>query len=175
MASQKTVGVLLFEGFELLDVFGPLEAWGMHAEIPGACTIVTAAERAGAVKSAQGPRAIADYALADCPRIDVILVPGGIGTRHEVKNATLLDWLRRRAAEAEIVTSVCTGAALLARWTARRAPRDLQQAFVQMGDRTGSGGGMGKAGAMGRGRQVRDFIGSLGRHRHDAGFDREAL
>jgi putative intracellular protease/amidase len=115
MASQKTVGVLLFEGFELLDVFGPLEAWGMHAEIASGCTIVTAAEAAGAVKSAQGPRAMADHALADCPPIDVILVPGGIGTRREVHNAPLLEWLRRRAAEAEIVTSVCTGAALLAR------------------------------------------------------------
>jgi transcriptional regulator GlxA family with amidase domain len=115
MASQKTVGVLLFEGFELLDVFGPLEAWGMHAEIANGCTIVTAAEAAGAVNSAQGPRAIADYSLADCPRIDVMLVPGGIGTRREVNNAPLLEWLRRRAAEAEIVTSVCTGAALLAR------------------------------------------------------------
>jgi putative intracellular protease/amidase len=84
MASQNTVGVLLFEGFELLDVFGPLEAWGMHAAAGGACTIVTAAEKAGAVKSAQGPRAIADYTLTDCPRIDVMLVPGGIGTRREV-------------------------------------------------------------------------------------------
>ena len=111
MASQKTVGVLLFEGFELLDVFGPLEAWGMHAEIAGACTIVTAAEKAGAVKSAQGPRAMADYSLADCPRIDVMLVPGGIGTRREVQNAPLLEWLRQRAAQAEIVSSVCTGAA----------------------------------------------------------------
>jgi transcriptional regulator GlxA family with amidase domain len=114
MASHKTIGVLLFEGFELLDVFGPLEAWGMHAEA-GGCSIVTAAETAGAVKSAQGPRAMADHALADCPRIDVILVPGGKGTRREVSNASLLGWLRRRADEAEIVTSVCTGAALLAR------------------------------------------------------------
>jgi transcriptional regulator GlxA family with amidase domain len=115
MASQNTVGVLLFEGFELLDVFGPLEAWGMHAAAGGACTIVTAAEKAGAVKSAQGPRAIADYALTDCPRIDVMLVPGGIGTRREVCNDAVLGWIRKRAAEAEIVTSVCTGAALLAR------------------------------------------------------------
>ena len=115
MASHKTVGVLLFEGFELLDVFGPLEAWGMYAQIAGACTIVMAAQEAGAVKSAQGPRAVADYALAECRRIDVILVPGGIGTRREINNVSLLEWLRRRAAEAEIVTSVCTGAALLAR------------------------------------------------------------
>ncbi|MGZ6227539.1 MAG: DJ-1/PfpI family protein [Candidatus Binataceae bacterium] len=114
MASQKTVGVLLFEGFELLDVFGPLEAWGIHAQAGGACTIVMTAEEAGAVKSAQGPRAMADYALADCPPIDVMLVPGGIGTRREVNNTRLLEWLVRRAAEAEIVTSVCTGAALLA-------------------------------------------------------------
>src|SRR6185437_4204601 len=113
MTSQRTVGVLLFEGFELLDVFGPLEAWGIHAAA-GGCSIVMAAEKAGAVKSAQGPRAIADYALADCPPIDVILVPGGIGTRREVANAALLEWLARRAAAAEIVSSVCTGAALLA-------------------------------------------------------------
>ena len=115
MASQKTVGVLLFEGFELLDVFGPLEAWGMHAEINRTCTIVVAAEKAGAVKSAQGPRAIADYALADCAQIDIMLVPGGVGTRREVNNVRLLEWLVQRAAEAEIVSSVCTGAALLAR------------------------------------------------------------
>jgi transcriptional regulator GlxA family with amidase domain len=115
MASHKTVGVLLFEGFELLDVFGPLEAWGMLAQISGTCTIVTAAENAVAVKSAQGPSAMADYAFAESPRIDVVLVPGGIGTRREVKNALLLEWLKQRAAHAEIVSSVCTGAALLAR------------------------------------------------------------
>ena len=115
MASRKTVGVLLFEGFELLDVFGPLEAWGIHAQAGGTCTIVMTAEAAGAVKSAQGPRAMADYALDDCPPIDVLLVPGGIGTRREVNNTKLLEWLVRRAAAAEIVTSVCTGAALLAR------------------------------------------------------------
>ncbi len=115
MTSDKVIGTLLFEGFELLDVFGPLEAWGIHAQAAGGLTIVTTAENAGAVKSAQGPRAIADCALADCPRIDVLLVPGGIGTRRAVGNGAMLDWLRRRADEAEIVSSVCTGAALLAR------------------------------------------------------------
>jgi transcriptional regulator GlxA family with amidase domain len=114
MESQKTVGALLFEGFELLDVYGPLEAWGMLAAA-GAWRIVTTAEKAGPVASAQGPHGVADHALADCPKLDVILVPGGMGTRSGVKNDALLDWLRRRAAQAEIVTSVCTGSALLAR------------------------------------------------------------
>ena len=91
----------------------------MLAEIAGACTIVTAAEKAGAIKSAQGPSAMADYALTDSPRIDVMLVPGGIGTRREVQNASLLKWLKQRVAQAEIVSSVCTGAALLARANVR--------------------------------------------------------
>jgi transcriptional regulator GlxA family with amidase domain len=105
---------LLFEGFELLDVYGPLEAWGMLAAA-GKWRIVSTAEKVGPVASAQGPRGVADHVLAECPKLDVILVPGGMGTRSGVKNAALLDWLRRRTAEAEVVTSVCTGSSLLAR------------------------------------------------------------
>ena len=88
---MKTVGALLFDGFELLDVFGPLEAWGMLA-MGGAWRIVTAAAKAGPVTSAQGPRALADTSLNDCPKLDVLLVPGGIGTRREVENEALLEW-----------------------------------------------------------------------------------
>jgi transcriptional regulator GlxA family with amidase domain len=114
MPSQRTVGALLFEGFEPLDVFGPLEAWGMLAA-EGEWKVVTIAESAGAIRSAQGPQAVADYALSDCPTLDVILVPGGIGTRKQVSNGVVIEWLKRRSGEAEVVTSVCTGAALLAR------------------------------------------------------------
>ena len=73
------------------------------------------AQHAGAVASAQGPSAIAGYGFAECPHLDIILVPGGIGTRREVENQTLGSWLRARAETAERVTSVCTGAAILAR------------------------------------------------------------
>jgi len=114
MTSPKTVGALLFEGFELLDVFGPLEAWGILGA-KGGWRVVTTAQSAGPVASAQGPRAIADYALDECPKLDVMLIPGGIGTRKAVDDTVLLDRLRRRSADARIVTSVCTGASLLAR------------------------------------------------------------
>src|SRR3989475_10858145 len=110
--AARPLGAVLFPGFELLDVFGPLEAFG---GLGGLFNVVTVAERAGPVASAQRVRAVADHGLADCPHLDVLLVPGGIGTREEVENRTLLDWLAQRAAQAEIVTSVCTGAALLAR------------------------------------------------------------
>ena len=108
----RTLGVVLFPGFELLDVYGPLEAFG---HLPEAFRIVQVAEQAGPVASAQGPRVVAEAALAGAPKLDWLLVPGGIGTRAEVDNAKLIDWLRTRAAAAERVTSVCTGAALLAR------------------------------------------------------------
>jgi transcriptional regulator GlxA family with amidase domain len=112
VAEPRTVGAVLFPGFELLDVFGPLEAYGI---IRGWFTLTLVAEQAGPVPSAQGPQAQAEHAFGDCPKLDVLLVPGGMGTRKEVGNIALLDWLVRRAAETEVVTSVCTGAGLLAR------------------------------------------------------------
>ena len=112
--AQRTLGAILFQGFELLDVFGPLEAWGMLAA-QGRCRVTTVAERAGPVASAQGPKAIAEFGFEDCPQLDLLLVPGGIGTREQVSNPLLLDWLKARAEKAEVVTTVCTGTAILAR------------------------------------------------------------
>jgi transcriptional regulator GlxA family with amidase domain len=112
MTTPRTLGVLLFPEFELLDVFGPLEVFGHAKDV---FRVQTVAERPGPVASAQGPRAIADHGLDDCPGLEILLVPGGMGTRREVDNARLIDWLAERARTAELVTSVCTGAALLAR------------------------------------------------------------
>jgi len=110
--AQQTVGVLLFPEFELLDVFGPLEAFGQARDF---FRVLTVAEHAGPVASAQGPRAIADHGLDDCPPLDILLVPGGMGTRREVGNRTLLDWIARQARRTPTTTSVCTGSALLAK------------------------------------------------------------
>jgi transcriptional regulator GlxA family with amidase domain len=76
--------------------------------------ILLVAAEAGPVASAQKLGAVADHGFADCPHLDVILVPGGMGTRNEVKNPAMLEWLRKRAADADAVTSVCTGSAVLA-------------------------------------------------------------
>ena len=111
---RRTVGVLLFPGFELLDVFGPLEAFGVRPAKPH-FEIVLVAEHQGPVDSAQGPKALADADLHDARRLDVILVPGGIGTRKEVEKPEVVQWIRQRSEAAELTTSVCTGAAMLAR------------------------------------------------------------
>jgi transcriptional regulator GlxA family with amidase domain len=114
MAEITTVAAILFPGFELLDVFGPLEAFGMLAEA-GKCKVVTVGEQGGAVASRQGPRTATDFSFANCPQLDQFLVPGGMGTRTAVASQRLLGWLCEHAASAQLVMSVCTGAALLAR------------------------------------------------------------
>ncbi|HXZ87861.1 MAG TPA: DJ-1/PfpI family protein [Candidatus Binataceae bacterium] len=114
MPTPRTIGFVLFEGFELLDVFGPAEAYGIR-DADGAFRLAMVAQQPGPVTSAQGPAAVAEYGFADCPHLDLLLVPGGIGTRREVENHLMISWLQERSRAAEIVTSVCTGAGLLAR------------------------------------------------------------
>ena len=111
-AAPRTVGIVLYEGFELLDVFGPAEMFGLSPDLFRLQMLATAA---GPVTSAQGPQALADVALADASGLDILLVPGGIGSRRAVEDTALLDTLRRLSDATAIVTSVCTGAALLAR------------------------------------------------------------
>ena len=112
MGSKRTLGVVLFEGFELLDVFGPLEMFGLAADH---FEIRLISESGGVVASRQGPKSICDDSFQSAPAIDVLLVPGGIGTRREVNNPVLLNWLKKRSQQAELVASVCTGSALLAK------------------------------------------------------------
>jgi transcriptional regulator GlxA family with amidase domain len=111
-ASQRTIGTILYPRFELLDVFGPLEAYGM---LPDRFRIVVVAEKAGPVASNQGPTTIAEFGFDDSPQLDILLVPGGLGTREELDNPRLLSFLKARTAKAEYATSVCTGSALYAR------------------------------------------------------------
>ena len=112
MGSKRTLGVVLFEGFELLDVFGPLEMFGLAADH---FEIRLISQTGGAVASRQGPKSVCDDSFQSAPAIDVLLVPGGIGTRREVNNPVLLEWLNERSKQAELVASVCTGSALLAK------------------------------------------------------------
>ena len=111
---KRTLGVLLFPGFELLDVFGPLEAFGIRPAQEHFETLLVA-EKVGAVESAQGPKAVAEADLDDSRPLDFILVPGGFGTRKEASNSQLLEWIVRQARDAERVMSVCTGAFILAK------------------------------------------------------------
>jgi len=118
--ATRTVGLLLFPEFEPLDAFGPVEAF-VIAEWPGArpgdprpFRVVAVAESLEPVAMRGGVRTVPDHDLAHAPPLDVLLVPGGPGTRTEYRNERLLTFIRRQAATVEVLCSVCTGAALLA-------------------------------------------------------------
>jgi transcriptional regulator GlxA family with amidase domain len=110
----RTVGLLLFPGFEPLDAFGPVEAFAV-AERDGAplFRIATVAERADPVAMRGGPRVIPDHTFEAAPPFEVLVVPGGPGTRSEYANPALRVFLVERAPRVEVLASVCTGAALL--------------------------------------------------------------
>ena len=113
----RNVGILLFPDVELLDFAGPYEAFtaanygGNGAKV---FEVFTVAEQPGELRVRAGLRVVPDYTLADVPKIDVLVVPGGQGTRREVNNPRLVGWIAEVAGRAELTTSVCTGAFLLA-------------------------------------------------------------
>jgi transcriptional regulator GlxA family with amidase domain len=111
-SSPIQAGAVLFENFELLDFFGPLE---MFSLLEGDAKITVLAEKAGPVKSVGGPSALAEAAMAGAVGFDVLLIPGGIGTRREMNNPKFLAELKRLAEASRIVATVCTGSLLLAK------------------------------------------------------------
>jgi len=119
-AARKRVGILVFPEVEVLDFCGPFEVFSVtrldearRREEPSPFEVLLVAEAPGPVTAIGGLRVLPDCTLDACPRLDVLVVPGGWGTRREVSNARLLDWIRTRAAEVETLASVCTGAMLL--------------------------------------------------------------
>jgi transcriptional regulator GlxA family with amidase domain len=110
----KHIGIILFPNFEDLDAIGPKEVFGMFAMASGGEWKVVLVSQDGApVRSFLGTSIEVDHSLDNCPALDVILLPGGMGTRTEAGNAKLIDFIRSQGHDAQWVTSVCTGAILL--------------------------------------------------------------
>lgn len=116
-AQPLKIGAVIFPGFELLDIYGPLEMFGVLKDrvLRDSITITMVAEQAGEVESAQGPKGLAESAFTEAGDFEILLVPGGPGTRTEIHNASLIDALRSLSAKARFVASICTGSALLAK------------------------------------------------------------
>ena len=110
---SPTIGLLCFDELEELDLIGPWEVLTSAVlGLPGA-RVVTIAERPEPVGCAKGLRLLPDHSFSDAPPLDVVLVPGGQGTRREIENPVLLEWLRKAGEGCTWVTSVCTGSLLL--------------------------------------------------------------
>jgi len=124
MARKTHVGILVFDDVEVLDFAGPFEVFSRTRTTPGLDSrrsddsapfrVFTVAPASGPIVATGGLEIVPHCDFASSPAIDVLVVPGGFGTRPLLQNAEVLDWLRRTAAGAQRVTSVCTGALLLA-------------------------------------------------------------
>ena len=113
MHQTRNVAVLLFDEFDLLDFSGPYEVFccANRGTCPRAFNLYTVAEEPNPDHG--GLSLAVHYSLDDCPQPDILVIPGGYGTRKLVSNARIIDWIKRNAAGAELVLSVCTGALLL--------------------------------------------------------------
>lgn len=113
---KRSIAIVLFDVVEELDFVGPWEIFTYARQLePETCDVFTVSERGGEVRCAKGLRVLADHSFETAPRADVILVPGGMGTRTEVDNPRIVEYIRRSAVSAELTTSVCTGSFLLER------------------------------------------------------------
>jgi transcriptional regulator GlxA family with amidase domain len=118
MTRLKT-GILVFPDVEVLDFCGPFEVFSVtrldgtsrRAEL-SPFDVFLVAESTAPVKAAGGLRVTPDHSFCSCPPLDILVVPGGWGTREQVNNPPVIDWIRSQAG-ARLVTSVCTGSFLL--------------------------------------------------------------
>lgn len=114
---MKTIGILLFDDVELLDFAGPYEVFSVANELNnfGLFNVFTISETGKAIRSVHGMKVLPDYSISNCPAIDILLIPGGEGTKKVIGNALLLEWIQAVCEKSEITFSVCSGARVLAR------------------------------------------------------------
>jgi len=113
---MRNLGIYLFENVELLDLAGPYEVFSVTSELNNyeLFRVFTVAEKMLPVRTVNGLSLVPDHSLVDHPSIDVLVIPGGVGIRKEIRNGRILDWIRPIIGSSEITMSICSGAMMLA-------------------------------------------------------------
>jgi transcriptional regulator GlxA family with amidase domain len=119
------VGIFIFDGVEVLDFAGPFEVFSRTRLVPGIDSrrdersapfdVFTVAPQTEPVTATGGLRVLPHHGFSSHPPIDILILPGGFGTRALLEQPSACEWIRRQAATAQRVASVCTGSLLLAR------------------------------------------------------------
>lgn len=114
---RRTTAILVFENVELLDFAGPFEVFSLTDELSekNSFRVFTVAETPGTIRTNNGLKIVPEHTFESSPVPDLLIVPGGFGTRALLNKASVIEWIRVAAKRAEIVASVCTGSLLLAK------------------------------------------------------------
>jgi transcriptional regulator GlxA family with amidase domain len=109
--------MVIFDEVEVLDFCGPFEVFSTTGGRQGLTPfdVYTVSEKGERVKARGGLSVNPDYSFENCPGPDILLIPGGAGTRREMNSSTTLNWIRCKARGAELILSVCSGALVLAK------------------------------------------------------------
>ncbi|MBN1798589.1 MAG: DJ-1/PfpI family protein [Spirochaetales bacterium] len=114
---MKNIGILLFDNIDLLDITGPYEVFSLARteDNQNIFKLSTVAQTKQAISTWSGFNITPVYCFSDFPKPDILFVPGGIGTRTEIGNNALIQFIKDIYPHIELVISVCTGALLLAK------------------------------------------------------------
>jgi transcriptional regulator GlxA family with amidase domain len=117
MSTGKTLGILIFDEVEVLDFCGPFEVFSVANRLmeKPALQVMIVAEKSRPIGARGGLSVNPHCRINDCPPLDILLIPGGQGARTEMHNGVVLDWVKEKAAKAELLLSVCTGSLILAK------------------------------------------------------------
>jgi transcriptional regulator GlxA family with amidase domain len=121
MMDRKRVAIVVFDGIEVLDFCGLFEVFSVvrldearRREDASPFEVSLVSQSGGPITTTGGMKVVADFAFANCPDVDVLVVPGGWGTRREMHNEAMLSFVRARSDRVGLLASVCTGALILA-------------------------------------------------------------
>ncbi|HDX9621071.1 TPA: DJ-1/PfpI family protein [Bacillus anthracis] len=117
MINKWSVGIFLFNEVEVLDFAGPFEVFSVtEVKEEKPFTVYTVSQNGEMITARNGLKVKPDYSIEDLPPVDILIIPGGKGAReNEVKNDIIINWVRQQMKEVKLMTSVCTGALLLAK------------------------------------------------------------
>lgn len=115
MERARNVAVLIYEKVDLLDIAGPYDVFGVSSHLGKDLRVYTVGETLKPVNTVSGLCITPKFSFANCPLPDILIVPGGLGSRTEMNNEVITSWIRMVAQDAELVLSVCTGALFLAK------------------------------------------------------------
>ncbi|MFL0531844.1 DJ-1/PfpI family protein [Bacillus bombysepticus] len=117
MMNKWSVGIFLFNEVEVLDFAGPFEVFSVtEVNEEKTFTVYTVSENGEMITARNGLKVQPDYSIENLPPVYILIIPGGLGARkYEIKNEIVIKWIRQQMKEVKLMTSVCTGALLLAK------------------------------------------------------------